>query len=65
MCATKRRQLSDGNKPQERLMDMGDDDEDEISVSTEFLTQKKLIELQQHFERYVNTLSVFGFSSAK
>ena len=33
---TKRRQLSIGNEPQERLVDMGDDDEDEISVSTQF-----------------------------
>ena len=50
---TKRRQLSNGKEPQERLVDMGDDDEDEISVSTQFvLTQKnKLIELQQHFGR--------------
>ena len=64
---TKRRQLSNGKEPQERLVDMGDDDEDEISVSTQFLlTQKnKLIELQQHFERYVKTFPVFGFNSAK
>ena len=48
---TKRRQLSNGIEPQERLADMGDDDEDEIIVSTLFLlTQKKnkLIELQQN-----------------
>ena len=39
---TKRRQLSNGNEPQERLVNMGDDEEDEISVSTQFLlTQKK------------------------
>ena len=64
---TKRRQLSNGKEPQERLVDMGDDDEDEISVSTQFLlTQKnKLIELQLLFERYVNTFPVFGFNSAK
>ena len=64
---TKRRQLSNRKEPQERLVDMGDDDEDEISVSTQFLlTQKnKLIELQLHFERYVNTFPVFGFNSAK
>ena len=63
----KRRQLSIGKEPQERLVDMNDDDEDEISVSTQFpLTQKnKLNELQQHFERYVNTFPVFGFNSAK
>ena len=42
------------------------DDDAEISVSTQFLlTQKKLIELQQQFERYVNTLPVFDFNSAK
>ena len=46
---TKRRQLSKGNEQQDRFVDMCDDDEDEISVSTQFLsTQKKLIELQQH-----------------
>ena len=39
---TKKRQLSNGNEPQERLVDMGDDDEDEISVSAQFsLTQNK------------------------
>ena len=44
---------------------MGDDEEDENSVSTQFLlTQKKLIELQQLYEKYVNTLPVFGFNSA-
>ena len=64
---TKRRQLSNRNEPQERLVDMGDDDEDEISVFTQFLlTQKnKLSELQQDFERYVNNFPFFGFNSAK
>ena len=65
---TKRGQSSNGNELQERLVDKGDDDEDEISVSSQFLlTQKKnkLIELQQHFERYVSTFPVFGFNSAK
>ena len=43
---TKRRQLSNGNEPQERLVVMGDDDEDQINVSTQFLlTQKKTKEL--------------------
>ena len=38
---TKRRQLSNENEPQERLVKKGDNDEDEISVSTQFvLTQK-------------------------
>ena len=27
--------------------------------------KNKLIELQQHFDRYVNTFPVFGFNSAK
>ena len=64
---TKTRQLSDGKEPQKRLVNMGDDDEDEISVSIQFLLaqKNKLIELQQHFERYVNTFAVFGFNSAK
>ena len=63
---TKRRQLSNGNEPQERLADMGDDDEDEIIVSTQFLLtqENKPTELQQQFERYVNTSAVFGFNSA-
>ena len=39
---TKRRRLSIVNEQQERLVDMGDDEEDEKSVSTQFLlTQKK------------------------
>ena len=44
----KRRQLTNGREQQDRLLDIGDDAEDEISVSTQFLlTQKnKLIELQ-------------------
>ena len=41
--------------------------EDDESASTQFLrTQKnKLIELLEHYERYVNTLPVFGFNSGK
>jgi hypothetical protein len=41
--------------------------EDDENVSTQFLrTQKnKLIELLEHYERYVNTLPVFGFNSGK
>ena len=44
---TKRRQLSNRNEPQERSVDMGDDAEDKISVSTQFFftLENKLIEL--------------------
>ena len=36
-------------------------------MSTQFLQIQKnqLLNLQQHFERYVNTLPVFGFNSGK
>ena len=36
-------------------------------MSTQFLQMQKnqLLDLQQHFERYVNTLPVFGFNSGK
>ena len=42
-------------------------EEEEIDVSTQFLQIQKnqLVELQQHFERNVNTLTVFGFLSGK
>ena len=40
------------------------EEEEEIDMSTQFLQIQKnqLLELQQHFERYVNTLPVFGFN---
>ena len=38
---TKTRQLSNGNEPKERLVDVADDDEDEMSVSTQLLLIKK------------------------
>ena len=36
-------------------------------MSTQFLQMQKnlLLNLQQHFERYINTLPVFGFNSGK
>ena len=36
-------------------------------MSTQFLQMQKhhIIDLQEHFERYCNTLPVFGFNSAK
>ena len=42
-------------------------EEKEIDMSTQFLQIQKnqLLELQQHFERYVSTLPVFGFNSGK
>ena len=42
-------------------------EEEEIDMSTQFLQIQKnqLLELQQHFERYVSTLPVFGFNSGK
>ena len=40
---------------------------EEIDMSTQFLQIQKnqLLELQQHFERYVSILPVFGFNSGK
>ena len=42
-------------------------EEEEIDMSNQFLQIQKnqLFELQQHFERYVSTLPVFGFNSGK
>ena len=57
----------------ERVLDCDDDDEyfndttEEKELSTQFLQMQKnqLIGLQEHFERYCNTLPVFGFNSSK
>ena len=42
-------------------------EEEEADMSTQFLQMQKnqLLDLQQHFERYINTLPVFGFNSGK
>ena len=42
-------------------------EKEENDMSTQFLPIQKnqFLELQQHFERYVNTLPVFGFNSGK
>ena len=42
-------------------------EEEEIDMSTQFLQIQKnqLLELQQHFQRYVNTLPIFRFNSGK
>ena len=43
------------------------EEDDEADMCTQFLQMQKnqLLDLQQHFERYVNTLPVFGFKSGK
>ena len=43
------------------------EEDDEADMSTQFLQMQKnqLLDLQLHFERYVNTLPVFGFNSGK
>ena len=42
-------------------------DSEELDVSTQFLQMQSnhLVELQEHFERYCNILTVFGFISAE
>ena len=42
-------------------------EEEEIDMSTQFLQFQKnqLLELQQHFERYISILPLFGFNSGK
>ena len=44
-----------------------EDDNEEKDASTQFLQMQKnkLVELQEHLERYCNVLSVFGFNGAK
>ena len=43
------------------------EEDDEADMSTQFLQMQKnqFLDLQQHLERYVNTLPVFGFNSGK
>ena len=43
------------------------EEEEEADMSTQFLQMQKnqLLDLQQHFERYINTFPVFGFNSGK
>ncbi|XP_075263345.1 uncharacterized protein LOC142354893, partial [Convolutriloba macropyga] len=43
------------------------EEEEEADMSTQFLQMQKnqLLDLQQHFELYINTLPVFGFNSGK
>ena len=65
-------QLNQRHSQREGVIDFDDDDyfndtAEEKELSTQFLQMQKnqLIDLQEHFERYCNTLPVFGFNSAK
>ena len=58
---------SSSEQHEESLCETDNEDDEEVNASTQFLLthKKKLIEHQEHFERYVNTLPVFGFNSSK
>ena len=65
-------QLNQTHSQRERVTDYDNDEyfndtEEKKELSTQFLEMQKnqLIDLQEHFERYCNTLPVFGFNSAK
>ena len=65
-------QLNQRHNQGERVIDFEDDEylnetAQEKELSTQFLQMQKnpLIDLQEHFERYCNTLPVFRFNSAK
>ena len=62
-------QLNQRRNRAERVSNFVDDCivEEEKDVSTQFLQMQKnqIIDLQEHFECYCNTLPVFGFNSAK
>ena len=65
-------QLNQRHSQREGVIGFDDDDyfndtAEEKELSTQFLQMQKnqLIDLQEHFERYCNTLPVFGFNSAK
>ena len=66
-------QLNQRPSQRKRSIDFDDDDEffnglaEEKELSTQLLQMQKnqLIDLKEHFERYGNTLPVFGFNSAK
>ena len=66
------KQLNQRRSQRERVIDYDNDEyvndtAEEKELSTQFLQVPKnhLTELQEHFERYCNTLPVFGFNSAK
>ena len=65
-------QLNQRHSQRERVIDYDNneyfnDPAEEKELSTQFLQMQKnqLTDLQQHFQRYSNTLPVFGFNSAK
>ena len=65
-------QLNQRHSQRERVIDYDNDEyfndtAEEKELSTQFLQMQKnhLIDLQEHFERYCNTLPVFDFNSAK
>ena len=63
-------QLNQRRNRAERVSNFVDDciaKEEEKDLSTQFLQMQKnqLYDLQEHFERYCNVFSVFGFNSAK
>ena len=57
----------DRNASTSECEDEGTEEDDEADMSTQFLQMQKnqLLDLQQHFERYVNTLPVLRFNSGK
>ena len=66
------KQLNHRHSQRERVIDYDNDEyfkdtAEENESSTQFLQMQKshLIDLQEHFERYCNTLPVFCFNSAK
>ena len=65
-------QLNQRHSQRERVIDYDNDEffndtAEEKELSIQFLQMQKtqLIDLQEHFERYCNTLPVFGFKSTK
>ena len=65
-------QLNQRHSQRERVIDYDNDEyfndtAEEKELSTQFLQLQKIqiIDLQEQFERYCNTLPVFGFNSAK
>ena len=65
-------QLNQRHSQPERVFDYDNDEyfndtAEETKLSTQFLQmqENQLIDLQEHFESYCNTLPVFGFNSAK
>ena len=65
-------QLNQRHSRRERVIDYDNDEyfndaAEENEMSTQFLQMQKnqITDLQEHFERYCNTLPVFGFNSAK